>query len=163
LERVVEALNGDAKEYLQLWIALRDAIDASETPTEPGQARLDVPADRPTVGDLPRRVPAEPDVPAVPDPPEPGLSRIANYLREISDGPAEADFDIPVYGGVDIMAVLELMRQVNGVRDASLRAGTSGVYTLRLELADSADPADVARVAAQLLANRLGLVVKPTS
>jgi hypothetical protein len=115
---------------------------------------------------LPQRVPAEPDVPVVPephavDPPAetPELARIATHLRR-DDVPTEPR-DRPE--GFDVNAVLAAVRGVAGVRDASLRTTPAGAHSLRLDLADGADPAWVSREVARLLQERLGLAAAPQS
>ncbi|MEV0808257.1 hypothetical protein AB0I41_18060, partial [Micromonospora sp. NPDC050200] len=73
---------------------------------------------------LPQRVPAEPDVPVVPEPPAveppaetPELARIATHLRR-DDEPAPLR-ERPE--GFDVNAILDAVREVAGVRDAALR------------------------------------------
>ncbi len=117
---------------------------------------------------LPQRVPGVPDVPSVPPeispepvvegPPAqaPELARIATYLR---DDDEEADPVRP--DGFDVQAVLEAARAVPGVRFAQLRAGAGGAHTLRLELADDADPGLVSRQVARILKERMGLAAEP--
>jgi hypothetical protein len=117
-------------------------------------------------GRLPRRIPAAPDVPAVPGgesggfeltPAAPALARIASFLsREDAKDPA------PRPDGFDFPAVLKAVRGVSGVRDAVLRTNEIGVPTLRLELADDADPAQVSREVARLLKERMGLAAEPS-
>jgi hypothetical protein len=46
---------------------------------------------------------------------------------------------------------------VDGVRDASLRATPAGAHSLRLDLSEGADPAEVSRRVARLLQDRMGL------
>ena len=113
---------------------------------------------------LPQRVPAEPDVPTVPEPPAvdppaetPELARIATHLRR-DDVPTELR-DRPE--GFDVKAVLAAVRGVAGVRDASLRTTPAGAHSLRLDLADGADPALVSREVARLLQEKLGLAAAP--
>jgi hypothetical protein len=108
---------------------------------------------------LPQRVPAEPDVPTVPEPPSvepsaetPALARIATHLRR-GDVLSARDRE----DGFDVNAILEAVREVDGVRDASLRATPTGAHSLRLDLADGADPAEVSRQVARLLQDRMGL------
>ena len=123
---------------------------------------------------LPQRIPAAPDVPEVPDdladeefvdhgpdlaavnPPE--LARIATGLRynEDLEEPPRPD-------GFDTLAVLAAVRAVPGVRDAQLRPNPTGggVHTLRLDLADGADGAQVSRLVARLLKQRMGLAAEP--
>ncbi|GAA0535147.1 hypothetical protein GCM10010172_15350 [Paractinoplanes ferrugineus] len=108
---------------------------------------------------LPQRVPAQPDVPRVPEPPlteptaeTPELARIATHLRRGSTvQPRERE------EGFDVQAILTAVRGVDGVRDASLRATPSGAHSLRLDLAEGADPAEVSRRVARLLQDRMGL------
>lgn len=87
----------------------------------------------------------------------PELARIATHLRR-DDVPAEPR-DRPE--GFDVDAVIAAVRVVPGVRDASLRATPAGAHSLRLELADGADPAIVSREVARLLQERLGLAAAP--
>jgi hypothetical protein len=110
---------------------------------------------------LPRRVPAEQDLPPAPDlaPGEgtepPQLARIAVNLRR--DDVALPSRDGPT--GFDVRAVLVAAREVDGVLDASLRATDSGELRLRLDLADDADPAEVSRRVTALLQDRIGVAV----
>ncbi|WFE36909.1 hypothetical protein [Micromonospora sp. WMMD998] len=113
---------------------------------------------------LPQRVPAEPDVPVVPEPPAvepsaetPELARIATHLRR-DDEPAPLR-ERPE--GFDVNAILDAVREVAGVRDAALRRTPAGAHSLRLDLADGADPADVSRLVARLLQERMGLAAAP--
>ncbi|GIH12513.1 hypothetical protein Raf01_06850 [Rugosimonospora africana] len=121
---------------------------------------------------LPQRVPAAPDVPDVPDdgsddefieqgrpsfldPPE--LARIATHLRydeNLEEAPPRPD-------GFDTDAILAAVRNVPGVRDAQLKPNPGGVHTLRLDLADGADGAQVSRDVARLLKQRMGLAAEP--
>jgi hypothetical protein len=108
---------------------------------------------------LPQRVPAEPDVPTVPEPPSveptaetPALARIATHLRRGDLLPAQDRQE-----GFDVKAILAAVREVDGVRDASLRTTPAGAHSLRLDLADGADPAEVSRQVARLLQDRMGL------
>ncbi|GAA2699033.1 hypothetical protein Apa02nite_049550 [Actinoplanes palleronii] len=111
-------------------------------------------------GALPQRVPAQPDVPRVPEPPvaaepsaeAPALARIATHLRRGDVVPAQERHD-----GFDVQAILAAVRGVAGVRDASLRATPAGAHSLRLDLSDGADAADVSRHVARLLQERMGL------
>jgi hypothetical protein len=131
-------------------------------PGSPGRSAGD-PGDTP-IGDqtaraLPQRVPAEPDVPTVPEPPSveppaetPALARIATHLRR-GDVLASQDRQ----EGFDVNAILEAVREVDGVRDASLRTTPAGAHSLRLDLAEGADPAEVSRHVARLLQDRMGL------
>ncbi len=117
---------------------------------------------------LPHRVPAPPDVPDVPgsdddylddDDEIPGdvdggsLTRIASGLR------TDARSAIP--DDLDVNAVLAAVRQVEGVQDARLRGAPGEVQTLRLELADGADPGLVSRTVARLLKERMGIAAQP--
>ncbi|MCZ7427155.1 hypothetical protein O7607_15565 [Micromonospora sp. WMMA1949] len=113
---------------------------------------------------LPQRVPSEPDVPVVPEPPAvepsaetPELARIATHLRR-DDEPAPLR-ERPE--GFDVNAILDAVREVAGVRDAALRRTPAGAHSLRLDLADGADPAEVSRVVARLLQERMGLAAAP--
>ena len=108
---------------------------------------------------LPKRVPAEPDVPTVPEPPSveppaetPALARIATHLRRGDVLSAQERQE-----GFDVKAILEAVREVEGVRDASLRTTPAGAHSLRLDLAEGADPAEVSRQVARLLQDRMGL------
>ncbi|WP_230860462.1 Daple [Actinoplanes aureus] len=110
-------------------------------------------------GALPQRVPAQPDVPRVPEPPSvepsaeaPALARIATHLRRGDVVPAQERQE-----GFDVQDILAAVREVDGVRDASLRATPAGAHSLRLDLADGADPAEVSRQVARLLQDRMGL------
>src|SRR5690606_15330001 len=58
-------------------------------------------------------------------------------------------------------AVLGAVREVPGVRSASVRPNPNGVHTLRLDLADDADPGQVSRLVARLLEERMGLSAAP--
>ncbi|MFV2105923.1 hypothetical protein [Micromonospora sp. LOL_015] len=114
---------------------------------------------------LPQRVPADPDVPTVPQqlPPvehaaeTPELARIASHLRrgDVVDQPQERP------EGFDVGAILAAVRGVGGVRDASLRTTDAGAHSLRLDLAEGADPAEVSRLVARLLQERMGLAAAP--
>lgn len=113
---------------------------------------------------LPQRVPAEPDVPTVPEPPAveppaetPELARIATHLRREDASPEMRERP----EGFDVNAILAAVRGVEGVRDASLRRTPAGAHSLRLELADGADPAEVSRQVARLLQERMGLAAAP--
>jgi hypothetical protein len=113
---------------------------------------------------LPQRVPAEPDVPVGPEPPAveppaetPELARIATHLRR-DDEPAPPQ-ERPE--GFDVNAILDAVRGVAGVRDAALRRTPAGAHSLRLDLADGADPAEVSRQVARLLQDRMGLAAAP--
>lgn len=141
------------------YAARRSAPDPA-SPAEPaaGGRRPDTPAV------LPQRVPAEPDVPVVPEPPAveppaetPELARIATHLRR-DDEPAPLR-ERPE--GFDVNAILDAVREVAGVRDAALRRTPAGAHSLRLDLADGADPAEVSRQVARLLQERMGLAAAP--
>ncbi|SCL40619.1 hypothetical protein GA0074692_5891 [Micromonospora pallida] len=113
---------------------------------------------------LPQRVPAEPDVPVVPEPPAvdphahtPELARSATHLRR-EDEPAPPQ-ERPE--GFDVDAILDAVRDVAGVRGASLRRTPAGAHSLRLDLADGADAAEVSRHVARLLHERMGLAAAP--
>ncbi|RKR90010.1 hypothetical protein BDK92_4374 [Micromonospora pisi] len=113
---------------------------------------------------LPQRVPAEPDVPTMPEPvagepsaETPELARIATHLRR-DDAPSQLR-DRPE--GFDVKAILAAVRGVPGVRDASLRTTPAGAHSLRLDLSDGADPAEVSRQVARLLQDRMGLAAAP--
>ncbi|WP_433793251.1 Daple [Actinoplanes sp. CA-252034] len=110
-------------------------------------------------GSLPQRVPAQPDVPRVPEPPSvepsaeaPALARIATHLRRGDVVPAQERQE-----GFDVQDILAAVREVPGVRDASLRATPAGAHSLRLDLSDGADAAEVSRQVARLLQERMGL------
>ncbi|MEU4693133.1 Daple [Actinoplanes sp. NPDC023714] len=111
-------------------------------------------------GALPQRVPAQPaDLPRVPEPPSvepspeaPALARIATHLRRGDVVPAQERQE-----GFDVQDILAAVREVAGVRDASLRATPAGAHSLRLDLSDGADPAEVSRQVARLLQERMGL------
>ena len=112
-----------------------------------------------TARGLPQRVPAKPDVPTVPEPPPaepsaetPALARIATHLRR-DDLLAPQDRQ----EGFDVQAILAAVREVDGVRDAMLRTTPQGANSLRLDLAEGADPAEVSRHVARLLQDRMGL------
>ncbi|WP_019870543.1 hypothetical protein [Salinispora oceanensis] len=113
---------------------------------------------------LPQRVPAEPDVPVVPEPSAaevraktPELARIATHLRQADESAPPRERP----EGFDVDAILGAVRGVTGVRDAALRRTQSGAHSLRLDLADGADPAEVSRHVARLLQERLGLAAAP--
>src|SRR5690606_6148798 len=123
------------------------------------------PADQPKRTDgLPQRVPAEPDVPALPEAvaeevgaraETPELARIATYLRH--DEHLRHDDPSAANDGIDVDAMLAAVREVPGVRDAELRRRPGRAHTLRLDLADGADPAQVSRAVARLLNERMGV------
>ncbi|BCB86664.1 hypothetical protein Psuf_039770 [Phytohabitans suffuscus] len=119
------------------------------------------PARTPEPDALPQRVPAQPDVPTVPEPPAeppadgPDLTRIWSHLRRDDAPPRERP------EGFDVQAILGAVRGVEGVRDASLRTTQAGAHSLRLDLADGADPAEVSRIVARLLQDRMGLAAAP--
>ncbi|MFG1607479.1 Daple [Actinoplanes sp. NPDC049265] len=112
---------------------------------------------------LPQRVPAKPDVPTVADPAlvepsaeTPELARIATHLRrdDLLD-PEERE------EGFDVDDILAAVREVAGVRDAMVRTTPAGANSLRLDLAEGADPAEVSRQVARLLQDRMGLDAAP--
>lgn len=119
------------------------------------------PARAPEPEALPQRVPAEPDVPTAPEPPAeppadgPDLTRIWSHLQRDDVQPRERP------EGFDVQAILAAVRGVEGVRDASLRTTQAGAHSLRLDLADGADPAEVSRIVARLLQDRMGLAAAP--
>jgi hypothetical protein len=130
----------------------------SGPPAEPAPRAAGLPQ---WVAGLPQRVPAEPDVPTIPEPMTeeveeraevPELARIATYLRH--EEPAGR---LERRESLDVDAVLAAVRGVYGVRDAELRTNPGGVHSLRLDLADGADPGPVSREVARLLKERLGL------
>ncbi|MBF9127916.1 hypothetical protein I0C86_02715 [Plantactinospora sp. S1510] len=151
----------------------REALALPTAPTQPEPAYRypepapAEPASRPadsSLDVLPQRVPAEPDVPTVPEPPAaeppaetPELARIATHLRR-EDGAAQLH-ERP--DGFDVNAILAAVRGVAGVRDASLRTTPAGAHSLRLDLSDGADPAEVSRQVARLLQERMGLAAAP--
>ncbi|MEV5689987.1 hypothetical protein OG994_28440 [Micromonospora globbae] len=141
------------------YAARRSAHDPAPAADQAAGRRPDAPA-----AVLPQRVPAEPDVPVVPEPPAveppaetPELARIATHLRR-DDEPAPPQ-ERPE--GFDVNAILGAVREVPGVRDASLRRTPAGAHSLRLDLADGADPAEVSRQVARLLQERMGLAAAP--
>ena len=128
-------------------------------PTFEDSGGVETDADGEPRGVLPQRVPAQPDVPRVPEPPSvepsaeaPALARIATHLRRGDVVPARERQE-----GFDVQDILAAVREVDGVRDASLRATPAGAHSLRLDLADGADPAEVSRQVARLLQDRMGL------
>ncbi|WP_436837447.1 hypothetical protein [Micromonospora orduensis] len=142
------------------YAARRSAPDPA-SPADPADPGLRAEA---TAAVLPQRVPAEPDVPVVPEPPAveppaetPELARIATHLRR-DDEPAPLR-ERPE--GFDVNAILDAVREVAGVRDAALRRTPAGAHSLRLDLADGADPAEVSRQVARLLQERMGLAAAP--
>ncbi|WP_231953590.1 Daple [Actinoplanes derwentensis] len=129
------------------------------SPGLPGAGDVETDADGEPRGVLPQRVPAQPDVPRVPEPPAvepsaeaPALARIATHLRRGDVVPAQERQE-----GFDVQDILAAVREVDGVRDASLRATPAGAHSLRLDLSDGADPAEVSRQVARLLQDRMGL------
>ncbi len=93
------------------------------------------------------------------DPPAqtPELARIATHLRrEDESAPPQERPE-----GFDVNAILDAVRGVTGVRDASLRRTAAGAHSLRLDLADGADAAEVSRLVARLLQERMGLAAAP--
>jgi hypothetical protein len=142
--------------------AAPSALDAAGQSTAPAAPPADF--EPPPANVLPQRVPAEPDVPTVPEPPAPEspaetpeLARIATHLRRDDVPPHDAERP----AGFDVAAILAAVRGVAGVRDASLRTNPGGGHTLRLDLAEGADPAQISRVVARLLQERMGLAAEP--
>ncbi|MDH6461130.1 hypothetical protein M2302_001296 [Micromonospora sp. A200] len=142
------------------YAARRSAPD----PAPPAEPAVEDGTPEPGAVVLPQRVPAEPDVPVVPEPPAveppaetPELARIATHLRR-DDEPAPLR-ERPE--GFDVNAILDAVREVAGVRDAALRRTPAGAHSLRLDLADGADPAEVSRMVARLLQERMGLAAAP--
>ncbi|HEX2771294.1 MAG TPA: hypothetical protein VHN18_02550, partial [Micromonosporaceae bacterium] len=143
-----------------------DQIDPARiTPARPSRPPVQPIGDPAGAADtevLPQRVPAEPDVPTVPeptvDPPAetPELARIATHLRR-------SDSALPHERpeGFDVNAILSAVREVPGVADASVRTTPAGAHKLRLDLADGADSAEVSRQVARLLQERMGLAAAP--
>ena len=134
-------------------------VPPAAVPAPPGQEADDSETDGEPRGTLPQRVPAQPDVPRVPEPPSvepsaeaPALARIATHLRRGDVVPAQERQE-----GFDVQDILAAVREVEGVRDASLRATPAGAHSLRLDLADGADAAEVSRQVARLLQERMGL------
>ena len=80
---------------------------------------------------------------SAPSPGGPELTRIASRLRHEETSTRPPD-------DLDIAAVLEAARNVPGVANAALRANPGGVHTLRLDLADGADPGRVSRQVARI-------------
>jgi hypothetical protein len=107
---------------------------------------------------LPKRVPSD-DVPLIPPAPVagppaaevPDLARIRDSLRR-EDPPPEQRPD-----GFDVDAIQLAVREVAGVRHATVHITESGAHKLRLDLTDGADPAEVSRMVARLLQERMGL------
>jgi hypothetical protein len=151
------------------------AQPASQPPPAGRQPSGYGPSTLPVPPVLPQRVPAAPDVPELPDDDleddfvdqgpdltvvnQPELARIATGLRyneDLEEQPPRPD-------GFDTLAVLAAVRAVPGVRDAQLRPNPTGggVHTLRLDLADGADGAQVSRLVARLLKQRMGLAAEP--
>jgi hypothetical protein len=83
----------------------------------------------------------------------PALARIATHLRrgDVLSSPEERE------DGFDVKAILAAVREVDGVRDASLRTTPAGAHSLRLDLSEGADPAEVSRLVARLLQDTMGL------
>ncbi|MBU2668576.1 Daple [Actinoplanes bogorensis] len=134
-------------------------VGAASRPSHPGLGPVSE-SSEPSHPGLPQRVPAQPDVPkGVPEPPlveataeTPALARIATHLRRGDVLPAQERQE-----GFDVQAILAAVREVDGVRDASLRSAPNGAHSLRLDLAEGADPAEVSRQVARLLQDRMGL------
>ncbi|MDR7279527.1 hypothetical protein [Catenuloplanes atrovinosus] len=108
---------------------------------------------------LPKRVPSD-DVPLIPAAPvagppaadAPDLARIADSLRREDSTPERDRPD-----GFDVDAIQLAVREVAGVRHATVHVTESGAHKLRLDLTDGADPAEVSRMVARLLQERMGL------
>jgi hypothetical protein len=142
--------------------AVAPAPQAPPAPTQATTSQVAPPPARaPEPEALPQRVPAEPDVPTAPEPPAeppadgPDLTRIWSHLQRDDVQPRERP------EGFDVQAILAAVRGVEGVRDASLRTTQAGAHSLRLDLADGADPAEVSRIVARLLQDRMGLAAAP--
>ncbi|MDP9799083.1 hypothetical protein J2S43_007595 [Catenuloplanes nepalensis] len=108
---------------------------------------------------LPKRVPSD-DVPLIPAAPiagppaadTPDLARIREGLRREDPAPERDRPD-----GFDVDAIQQAVREVAGVRHATVHITESGAHKLRLDLTDGADPAEVSRMVARLLQERMGL------
>ncbi|GAB7040740.1 MULTISPECIES: hypothetical protein [Catenuloplanes] len=108
---------------------------------------------------LPKRVPSD-DVPLIPAAPiagppaadTPDLARIRDSLRREDPAPERDRPD-----GFDVDAIQAAVREVAGVRHATVHITESGAHKLRLDLTDGADPAEVSRMVARLLQERMGL------
>jgi hypothetical protein len=126
-----------------------------------------------SAGPLPQRIPSPPDVPPLPDEPEdqfvepgtvrvgvdkPDLARIATGLRYKDDFEEQA---APSADGFDFEAVQAAVKKVPGVRNAEIKPNATGVHTLRLDLEEGADPAQVSRLVARLLKQKMGLAAEP--
>ncbi|MGA3523751.1 hypothetical protein [Melissospora conviva] len=142
----------------------RSAQEATAEVTPPEQPPAGKARNGPAWASLPQRVPAEPDVPTVPEPAAvespaetPELARIATHLRREGEA-AQVGGD---QDGFDVQEILAAVREVPGVRDAELRTTPAGAHSLRLDLADGADPADISRQVARLLQDRMGLTGAP--
>jgi len=147
-------------------VAAPVSVPAQRTGSDPAPAGEPGYPDAPTSpapAGLPQRVPAEPDVPVGVEASHsarerwtaPELAWIADQLRR-DDVPGEAPAE-----PLDVDAVLEAVREVDGVRSASVRLAPTGVHTLRLDLADDADPGQVSSTVARLLLERMGLAAAP--
>jgi hypothetical protein len=64
--------------------------------------------------------------------------------------------------GIGVAALLAAVRAVPGVSDAQVRTSADGDRTLRLDLAEGADPAVVAAEVSAVLEDRLGLLADPS-
>jgi hypothetical protein len=135
-----------------------EVFGTSEAEVTPELAIPPAEAQEAEESELPQRIPAEPDVPkdiAVP----PGapledkaqLSKIRDVLRR-DDFPSA---DRPQ--AFDVEAILEAVRAVAGVREATMRTTPAGAHHLRLELAEGADPATISRMVARMLQEQMGL------
>ncbi|HLU44173.1 MAG TPA: hypothetical protein VKZ67_04020 [Natronosporangium sp.] len=152
-----------------LGAGLTDAGSPAAESVEAGRSPNDAAEAEAGPASLPQRIPSEPDVPVVSsDSPESGevdeagdrwtapeLAWIADQLRR-DDVPGDAPSE-----PLDVDAVLDAVREVAGVQAASVRTGPGGTPTLRLDLADEADPGEVSRAVARLLLERLGLSATP--
>jgi hypothetical protein len=123
----------------------------------------------PEPGGLPQRVPAEPDVPVSHQPvPETGSEpasqserMTAPELAWIADQLRRADVPERLPETLDVDAVVSAVREVSGVESATVRTNPTGIHTLRLDLADDADPGQVSSTVARLLLERMGLSAAP--
>lgn len=142
----------------QRWGEVFGTTEAPEVAPEPvTEARLEEVKEA-EESDLPQRIPAEPDVPkdiaappAAPLEDKAQLSKIRDVLRR-DDVPSA---DRPQ--AFDVEAILEAVRAVAGVREATMRTTPAGAHHLRLELAEGADPATISRMVARMLQEQMGL------
>ena len=148
---------------------------AEQPPTEPTEppanrfAPVEPRSAPPEPGGLPQRVPAEPDVP-VSHQPTPGVPAepasqsdrmTAPELAWIADQLRRADLPERLPERLDVDAVVSAVREVSGVESATVRTNPTGIHTLRLDLADDADPGQVSSTVARLLLERMGLSAAP--